>query len=100
MVNLRREGAPNNDDRAEWAETVLSLFCSITGLDLTIERQEAVNDLMADLGHYCDRNNLRFLDIASGAIGVWDVEKREEENDETNAMYPEKMVTIELTFPN
>lgn len=54
---------------------------------------------MANLGHYCDRYGFDFLSIVSGAIGIWDVEKREEENGEPNAMYPQKRVVIELINP-
>ncbi len=91
---------PNNSDRAEWAEHALSVFCEDTGLDLDDERSSAVSDLMCNLGHYCDLHDLDFLAIASGAIAVWDAEKREEANGHANAMYPEKKVLIALLDPN
>ncbi len=90
---------PDNSDRAEWAKNALAVFCDETGLDLEFENQEAVGDLMTNLGHYCDRYGLDFLSIVSGAVGLWDVEKREEENGEPNAMYPQKRVVIELINP-
>lgn len=86
----------NNSDRADWAERALLLFCEDTGLDPQSERREAVSDLLCNLGHFCDQNELDFLAIASNAIGVWDVEKREEENDEAGALYPKKKVLIAL----
>ena len=89
------DGGPCNSDRAEWAEHALAVFCDDTGLDQEIERQDAVSDLLCNLGHYCDLHNLDFLALASSAIGVWDAEKREEANGELNAMYPEKKVFIE-----
>lgn len=90
---------PCNDDRAEWAEHALSVFCEVTGLDLEVERDDAVSDLLCNLGHYCDRHDLNFLALASRAIGVWDAEKREEKNGEPGALYPEKKVFIEVVDP-
>lgn len=90
---------PNNSDRAEWAEHALAIFCDETGLDHETEKQEAVSDLLCNLGHYCDIHSLDFLAVASGAIAVWDAEKREEANDEANALYPEKQVMIALLEP-
>ncbi len=97
-INPRKfaDDYPNNSDRAEWAEHALSVFCEDTGLDQEIESQEAVSDLLCNLGHYCDVHGLDFLAVASGAISVWDVEKREEANGEPNALYPEKKVMIAL----
>ena len=60
---------PDNSDRAEWAKNALAVFCDETGLDLEFENQEAVGDLMTNLGHYCDRYGLDFLSIVSGAVG-------------------------------
>ena len=90
------EHGPDNSDRAEWAKHALAVFCEETGLDPSVEKREAVSDLIANLGHYCESHNLDFLAIASGAIGVWDAEKREEENGEPNALYAEMKVFITL----
>lgn len=102
LINPRKfaDNYPNNSDRAEWAEHALSVFCEDTGLDQEMEKREAVSDLLCNLGHYCDLHNFDFLALASGAIGVWDAEKREEENGEENALYPEKKVFISLLDPS
>ncbi len=91
---------PNNSDRAEWAERALTVFCEDTGLDQKLERRETVSDLLCNLGHYCDLHRLDFLTIASGAIAVWDAEKREEAHGELNALYPEKKVFITVVDPS
>lgn len=90
----------DNEDRAEWAGTVLLLFARMTGLDPEDEKGEAVGDLIANIGHYCDRNGLDFIPAVAAAISLWDVEKREEESGQPDAMYPHKTVTIELQSPN
>lgn len=87
---------PKNADRSEWAKHAVAGFCEDTGLDHEIERDDAVSDLICNLGHYCDRFELDFLALASRAIGVWDAEKREEANNEAGAMYREKNVRISL----
>jgi hypothetical protein len=101
-INPRKyaDDYPNNSDRAGWAQNALEIFCEETGLDQEAERQSAVSDLLCNIGHYCDCHGLDFLAVASGAIGVWDAEKREEENDDANALYPEKKVFIALLDPN
>lgn len=86
----------DNDDRAEWAGMVLLEFSRMTGLKLDAERDDAISDLICNLGHYCDRHNLPFLELAARAIAIWDVEKREEDSGEPNALYPEKTVVIQL----
>lgn len=85
---------PNNTDRAGWAQSALAAFCEETGVDEEVERNEAVSDLIANLGHYCDVHGLNFLAVAASAIGVWDAEKREEANGEADALYPERKVLI------
>ena len=87
---------PDNSDRAEWAEHALSVFCEETGLDPEVEQCEAVSDLICNLGHYCDCHDLDFLALASQAIGVWDVEKREEGDEKSGALYSESVVLISL----
>jgi hypothetical protein len=96
-ISLQFDGAgPENADRAEFAMRALRGFCEEVGLDEAVERHAAVSDLICNLGHFCDRHGLDFLSVASGAIGVWDAEKREEENGESNALYPERRVVISI----
>jgi hypothetical protein len=85
---------PKNSDRAECAQNALTTVCNDTGVDQEVERNEAVSDLIANLGHYCDEHGLNFLALSASAIAVWDAEKREEANNETNALYPERKVSI------
>lgn len=45
-----------NDDRAGWANSAIEEFESVTRTD----REDALSDLLADLGHWCDRNGFDF----------------------------------------
>jgi hypothetical protein len=45
-----------NDDRAVWAGNALATFMQQTGTD----QEGALCDLLADLMHWCDRNNSDF----------------------------------------
>lgn len=87
---------PNNDDRAEWADEALGVFCARTGLDLEVEPDDAVSDLICNVGHFCDRSGLNFVSLVSRALSVWEVEKREEANGEPGALYPQKKVLIDF----
>lgn len=41
-----------NDKRAAWAESALETFMDATGAD----KEDALADFLADLMHWCDRN--------------------------------------------
>ena len=63
------EGA-SNDDRALWAEAALLTFAQRTGLAKEIvgdkeDRFFIISDLLADLAHWCDRNE---VDLPSALI--------------------------------
>lgn len=45
-----------NDDRASWAATALGAFRKETRTD----PEDAISDLLADLMHWCDRNDSNF----------------------------------------
>lgn len=45
-----------NADRAHWAFLALAEFIHATGID----PEDAVADLLCDLRHWCDRNNMSF----------------------------------------
>jgi hypothetical protein len=54
-----------NDDRAAWAGKAMAAFIEATGAD----EEDCLGDLLADLMHWCDRNNYAFdlaLDRARG----------------------------------
>lgn len=42
-----------NRDRAGWAMMALEKFSKETGQNLTTEAEEAIGDLLCDLGHLC-----------------------------------------------
>lgn len=78
---------PMNRDRAEWAEAALLGFMEQTGVD---GDREAVSDLIADLGHYCDRHQLDFIPLVERAIGHW----RIEQSDPDSADLPEVKIIV------
>jgi hypothetical protein len=52
-----------NDERASWAEAALLVFAQRTGVaeEMLGDKEEAffiVSDLLADLGHWCDRHKV------------------------------------------
>jgi hypothetical protein len=54
--NLPPDPDNMNDSRAQWAEAALSTFMRETGTG----QEDALGDLLADLRHWCDRNNYDF----------------------------------------
>ena len=50
-----------NDDRADWAGQAIAAFAHATRMDTVGEDAETMlGDLLADLMHWCDRNNVDF----------------------------------------
>lgn len=49
------DGEDMNGKRAEWAKAAIIAFVEATGTDL----EDAVADLIADLGHFCDRHGMK-----------------------------------------
>jgi len=52
-----------NDERASWAEAALLAFAQRTGMaqEMVGDKEDAffiVSDLLADLGHWCDRRQV------------------------------------------
>lgn len=43
-----------NDKRSDWAQAAIVAFAIATGSDL----EDAIADLIGDLGHFCDRHGL------------------------------------------
>ena len=64
---------PHQGDRVRVAKQALHAYCIATGAD---DDDEAIHDLIADLGHYADRHNIDFVDCVASAIGCWALEKR------------------------
>jgi hypothetical protein len=62
---------PSNEDRALRAETALRQFRRETGIG---HDREAVGDLIADLGHYCDERGLDFDELVRRGVEHWRAE--------------------------
>lgn len=39
--------------------------------------EEAIRDLVTDLGHFADRHHIDFLDVMATAIGFWALEQKD-----------------------
>lgn len=63
---------PENRKRALWAHNALTTFHIETGSDLP---EDALKDLICDLGHYADRHGLDFVEITRSAIAGWKLEQ-------------------------
>jgi hypothetical protein len=64
------DDGPSNDDRALWAEAALLAFAQRTGLakETVGDKEDSffiISDLLADLAHWCDRNE---VDLPSALI--------------------------------
>ena len=57
--------------RARTAAAALAEYASVTA---SLGR-EGITDLVADLGHYCDSNDLDFLSLVEVAIAHWSTER-------------------------
>ena len=64
-----------NEHRARWAANALKVFSSETGSDMG---QEALHDLLCDLGHYADELGLDFEAEIQRAAETWAEEKAAE----------------------
>ncbi|MDX2264331.1 MAG: hypothetical protein NW215_05115 [Hyphomicrobiales bacterium] len=62
-----------NRQRAQRAKAVLDHFAALADCHDT---PDAVVDLIANLGHLCDRRKLDFLHLASLGVGHWRAEQR------------------------
>lgn len=73
---IRCSDACTNGDRARWAGHALKSFSRETGSEMG---QEALYDLLCDLGHYADQHGLDFKDQMRRAAETWADEKAEEQ---------------------
>ena len=80
---------PTNIARAQWAETALHAFANETGAMMP---DEAVHDLIANIGHFCDRAGFDRLKVAAAGVAVWHAERAD-----PDGLAPEPRVTITVT---
>jgi hypothetical protein len=68
----------NNADRADAAEAAVTSFADIVLLNPEngFDKAETVQDLINDLGHYCDRHQIDFVALCAAAIAGYSGEKR------------------------
>lgn len=59
-----------NQDRAAWAEGAFKSYRDTT----TCDTEDAPGHLLCDLMHWCDRNDVVFLDLLARAIRSYDAE--------------------------
>lgn len=64
---------PTNTDRAEWAEiAILAFEAEVRG-----DREDSLTDLLCDLMHWADRNNMNFQTELRKAAGNYAEELQE-----------------------
>ena len=67
-------GGRTNGQRAEGAESAASSACRARGEHVAAD-EDAVRDLIADLGHLCDREGLDYEAIINTAMQDWRAER-------------------------
>jgi hypothetical protein len=70
-----------NDDRAEWAAAALDTFRERC-YQLPEEPITVLGDLLCDLMHWCDRNEVSFAEALENAQGNYADETRELDEDQ------------------
>lgn len=78
-----------NIKRAYWAEVAIARFASLTGVD-TLE--DAIGDLIGNLGHLAQAKGLDFLPLVRTGIGHWHLEQTDEDSID---VLPSVIITIE-----
>lgn len=72
----------DNDLRADWAEATLNEFAYLTHQDtsgdLEHDKGSVISDLLCNLMHLCDREDLNFSKLISSAEGAYEDEISEE----------------------
>lgn len=63
---------PENRKRARCAYEALVAFNAKTGSEIP---DDALSDLICDLGHYADQQRIDFTAILARAIGYWKIEQ-------------------------
>lgn len=89
-------GSPTNRDRAAWVESACVTFAEQTGQEWSgggeansDDQQEIIGDLLADLMHLCDFNQLDFCAAVSSGSHHYRAERTEE--------YPASLLVDEST---
>ena len=70
-----------NRQRVGWAASALAAFRVEVGDD---DNATLIQDLIADLGHLANSENLNFPRIAARGISTWAYERREPNGDDPN----------------
>lgn len=68
------ETSKTNLNRAEWARTAVDAFAREVGND-NEPLEVSINDLICDLGHLADREQLDFVAILTKAVAFWKIEQ-------------------------
>jgi hypothetical protein len=64
ITNLPPDPEGQNDDRAASADVAIKAFARDTRMDTANEEgRTIVADLLADVMHWCDRNDVAFADV-------------------------------------
>ncbi len=66
-----------NLKRAYWAEVAIIRFVSMTKAEAF---EDAIGDLIANLGHLAQAKGLDFLDLVRTGIGHWHLEQTDEDS--------------------
>lgn len=77
-----------NGDRARCAAQALHAYRIAAG---DSDDEEGIRDLVADLGHFADRNHIEYLDVLATAIGCWACEQNDHDGDKAT---PSVTITI------
>ncbi len=77
-----------NHKRAICAEKAVAVFSEIVNADDT---RQAIQDLICDIGHLCDREGLDFQQVVVIAVGWWHAERID-----PNGLHPEPYVTLSI----
>ena len=73
--NKKTEGSDRtNEDRAEGAYQAAALACKLRGECMNVD-EDAIRDLLADLGHVCDREDCDYKRLVQLAIRDWEEER-------------------------
>lgn len=87
----------SNEDRAAWAEAAIDCFINQTGQDKL--EDDPVSDLIADLGHWCDENDIDFLAAIQRGIGHWKAETADQDDPNRIDIMPAVTVRIDGDVP-